>query len=289
MREGEHPEKSDISARSPDCGGPGRSAYHQVREYGLVTLVRAARAANVSARPGPGMERPGMAIRTRSGQRRAAAEERAAQSRAAAREAAAGHRLGAFRALLVRRRRGQRGPRAARQRRRPRLRDRQGRPAHGERARRPRPAGPPGRRDPRGRVRGAGAALRRAHHHLRGPGGPAVGDRRRRRARPRAGRGPDREPAGRRGPAGLRGQRQPRAQDPGRRARPARGDDRGRGRRRGGGAPVRRPDAAGGGQADVPGPGPDHAVPDPGGRAGSRSRARCRWTRWSPRRSTGAG
>ncbi len=54
------------------------------------------------------------------------------------------------------------------------------------------------------------------------------------------------------------------------RARPARGDDRGRGRRRGGGAPVRGPDAAGGGAADLPGPGPDHAVQDSGRRAGAR-------------------
>ena len=137
------------------------------------------------------------------GQGNAAAEERAAPVRAAARETAAGHRVGPFRAFVFRGRRRQRGPRAARQRRRPRLRDRQGRPADGERARRPRQAGPQGRRDPRGRVRGAGAALRRQDHHLRGPGRPAVRHRRRRRARARARRGPDRAGTGSRRSAGT--------------------------------------------------------------------------------------
>ncbi len=250
--------------------------------------MRAARAANVRAL-GTRRGVAGMAIRTRAGS--GVRQQKSARLRAAQQPAKLPPGIASVlvRALLVRGRRGQRGPGAARERGRPRVRDRQGRPAHGERAGRPRPAGPAGRRDPRGRVRGAGDALRRPHHHVRGPGGPAVGDRRRRRTGPCAGRGPDREPAGRAGQAGLRGQRQPRAEDPGGRARAAGGDDRGRRRRRGGGPPVRGPDAAGGGQAHVPGPGPDHAVPDPGGRAGPRSRARCRWTRSSPRRSTGAG
>ena len=99
---------------------------------------------------------------------------------------------------------------------------------------------------------------------------PLGSGRRRRRPGAAAGRGPDREPPGGRGPPGLRGQHEPRAQDAGRRAGAAGRDGRGCRRRPGGGAPVRRPDAAGGVPAHQPGPGPDHAVPDPGGRADSR-------------------
>ena len=284
LRRSEHPEKSEISRNLPIVVAP--EGPHTIRYVSMDWSRPCALPLRHVISAGPGTWHGDKDAR---GERSAAAEERSAPRRAAARQAAAGHRVGPFRTLIVRRRRGQRGPRAAGERGRPRLRDRQGRPAHGERARRPGQAGTQGRRDPRGRVRGAGAALRRADHHLRGPGGPAVRDRRRRRARPGARRGPDRPAPGRRGPPGLRRQRQPRAQDPGRRARPARGDDRGRGRRRGGGAQVRRPDAAGGGQADVPGPGPDHAVQDPGGRAGARPGAGVTSTRWSPRRSTGAG
>ena len=114
------------------------------------------------------------------------------------------------------------------------------------------------------------SGVNRQDDQPRGPRRAAGPGRRRRRPGPAAGRGPDREPPGGRGPAGLRRQHQPRAQDPGRGARAAGRDGRGRGRRPGGGAPLRRPHAAGGVPAHQPGAGHDHAVPDPGGRADPR-------------------
>ena len=179
-RQGEHPEKSEISRNLPIVGDPGRSAYHQIREYGLVTPVRAAAATRIIR----WSWNDGMAIRTRTGGGVRQPRSARLQGGAAAGEAAAGHRLGPVRALLVRGRRGQRRPGAARQRRGPRVRHRQGRPADGERAA---ALARQVRRD--GEIREAEFEVPVPRFGgrtttLRGPGGPAVGDRRRRRARP---------------------------------------------------------------------------------------------------------
>ena len=213
--------------------------------------------------------------------RSTAAEERAAAAqRSRPPEAAAGNSIGPFRTLIVCRRRGQRGPRAARQRPRPAPSgsSRATGSAVSELAALARQVLCRDRRDPRGRVRSARAArFGEPDHHLRGPGGAAF---RHRRRRPRArllvlaeDQLTEQAP-GRRGCAGLRSQRRSaRLKTPGGRALALlaqetiedAADDAEAVRRFMPGGCGRRPS-----QADVPRSGPHHAVQDPGGRAGAR-------------------